>query len=105
MKKIMNKKSILLAVSMALVLSLSVGVAFAYFSDYTEAKGGAVLSLGGKTEIKEDVNENQKTVTIKNTGETNIVVRVMIVGPTQMTIEPSDGWEQNGDYYYYNKIV
>ena len=103
--KTAKKNSFLLVIAMALVLSLSVGLAFAYFSDRTEAQGGAALALGGKTEIVENVVNESKTVTVKNTGDTNVVVRVMIVGPTQMTIDASGDWEKDGDYYYYKKIL
>ena len=91
MKTVINKKAILLAISFALVLSLSVGTAFAYFSDYATAKGGAAITLGGKTDINEDVNGKIKTISIENTGETDVVVRVKIFGQTDIK-EVGDGW-------------
>ena len=103
--KTVNKKLSLLVIAMVLVLSLTVGLTLAYFSDYTEAKGGAKLALGNKTEITEDVTKDSKTVYVTNTGETNVVVRVMIVGPTGMKVTAEGKWEPHGDYYYYNEIL
>ena len=103
--KTVKNKTFLLVIAMALVLSISVGLTFAYFSDYTDAKGGASLALGSQTEIEETVTNDSKTVFVKNTGETNVVVRAMIVGPTDMKVTASGSWEQKGDYYYYKKIL
>ena len=103
--KTVKKNIFLLVIAMVLVLSLTVGLTLAYFSDYTEAKGGAKLALGNTTEIKEDVTKDSKTVYVTNTGETNVVVRVMIVGPTGLKVTASGKWEQHGDYYYYKEIL
>lgn len=105
--KTVKNRSILLVIALALVLSLTVGLTLAYFSDHTEAKGGSKLALGGKSEIHEEVDNDKKVVTIENTGETNLVVKVMIVGPAQMTVDAGDGWVQfdGDDFYYYNKIL
>ena len=105
MKTVINKKAILLAISFALVLSLSVGTAFAYFSDYATAKGGAAITLGGKTDINEDVNGKIKTISIENTGETDVVVRVKIFGQTDIK-EVGDGWSLESDgFWYYDKVL
>ena len=104
--KTVKKRTILLVIAMMLVLSMTVGLTLAYFSDHTEAKGGAMLALGAKDELHEDVDENSKSVWIENTGETNIVVRVAIYGPTQMKVNANKNlWEENGGYYYYKKIL
>lgn len=104
MKTVKNNK-FLFVIAMALVLSMTVGLTFAFFSDYTYAKGGSSLALGSKTEIVEEVTNDSKTVMVKNTGETNVVVRAMIAGPTEMKVEASGNWEQDGDYYYYKKVL
>ena len=103
MKTVNSKR--LLVIALALVLSISIGLTFAYFSDYTAAQGKAVLALGGQTEIEENVDENSKTVSIKNTGETNVVVRVQIIGPTEMTIDASSPWVEHDGWYYYKGIL
>lgn len=105
MKTVINKKAILLAISFALVLSLSVGTAFAYFSDYATAKGGAAITLGGKTDIKETVVDKTKTISIENTGETDVVVRVKIFGDAK--IDPGAGWHkaESDGFWYYDKVL
>ena len=42
---------------------------------------------------------------IKNTGETDVVVRVAVYGPTEISYS-GDGWTNGGDgYYYYDSIL
>ena len=104
MKKVM-KRNVLFVIAAVLVLSLSVGFASAYFSDHEAAQGAAVIHMGGQSKIVEDVDENSKSVQIQNTGETEIVVRVAIYGPTDMTIEKSDDWVEMNGFYYYKKVL
>ena len=103
MKKI-NKK-ILLVISLMLVLTLSVGLTMAYFSDHTEAKGGRQIALGGQTKINEKQNEDNKVITIENIGDTDVVVRVAVYGPTKIDFSKSDDWEPDGDYVYYKHVL
>lgn len=105
MKTVKNRK-ILLVIAMALVLSLSVGMTFAYFSGHTEAKGEAVVHLVGKTEIVEQVDENSKVIVIKNIGNTDVLVRVGVYAPAATEVTPAEGWTQKqGDFYYYEEIL
>ena len=78
--KTVNKKS-LLVIAITLVLSLSVGLTMAYFSDYNAARGGRGIALGGKTELHDDYDASKKTVVIQNTGETDVIVRVAVYAP------------------------
>ena len=64
MKKI--NKTTLMLFALVLSLSVTVGATLAYFSDYEQASGGATLNLGGKTELTEGSNENEKDIVIKN---------------------------------------
>ena len=89
--KAFNKKSILAVIAAALVLSLSMGLTFAYFSDYEAAKGGATLTLGSQTHIDEEVTDKGKTIVISNTGDTDVVVRVGVYGPSTMSVEDVSG--------------
>lgn len=110
--KTVKKKSILLVVAMMLVLSLTVGLTLAYFSDYEAAKGGASIALGGQTEVEENVTDKEKVVWINNIGETNAVVRVAIYMPealekveNSITFENASDWVKDGDFYYYTKVL
>ena len=105
MKTVM-KRNVLFVIAAVLVLSLSVGFASAYFSDYEAANGSATVKLGGKTQIVEDWPDGDKSVQIKNIGETEVVVRVAIYGPAGMKITtPGNKWVKQGDYYYYNGVL
>lgn len=103
--KTVKSKTILLVITMMLVLSLTVGLTLAYFSDHTAAEGGSALVLGGSTEVREKTGENSKSVWIENTGETNVVVRVAIYGPTGMEITANSNWEFKDGFYYYKGIL
>ena len=102
MKKI-NKTTMMLF-ALVLTLSVTVGATFAYFSDYEQASGGATLYLGGKTELTEGNDKDQKDIVIENTGKTNMIVRVGIYGPGEMADPVMKGkWmksEKDGMYYY-----
>lgn len=109
--KAVNKKS-LLVIAIALVLSLSVGLTFAYFSDYNAAKGGTGLALGGKTELHDEYDSDQKTVKIENTGETDVIVRVAVYAPVvgnQTADVSGNNWAKVGEgdkaYWYYTKVL
>ena len=112
-KKISNK--ILVILALVLCLSASVGMTLAYFNDYEDASGGATLNLGGKTELYEGKDQNQKDIVIKNTGKTNMIVRVAIMGEGVKYFKnapkyDSSDWALDTDsngvtWYYYKKVL
>ena len=105
MKAAKRRNIFLLVVALVLVLSMTVGLTMAYFSDSTEAEGGIPVTLGGQTTIIEKQNDDNKVIQIKNTGETDVVVRVAVYGPTEISYSGS-GWTDGGDgYYYYDSIL
>ena len=115
MKK-MNLKSGFLALSLVLVIALSVGVTFAYFTDYDQLAGSAKLNLSNETEIEEEVTDTSKTISIQNTGKegenASCVAKLLIYGPEGMTVAPDapDDWTpleaKDGVFmYYYNKVL
>jgi predicted ribosomally synthesized peptide with SipW-like signal peptide len=105
--KAFNKKSILTVIAAALVLSLSMGLTFAYFSDFEAAKGGAQLTLGSQTHIDEEVSDKGKTIVIQNTGTTDVVVRVGVYGPSTMSVTDVSGdkWEYDNGFWYYTEVI
>lgn len=103
-----HRKLLVMALSLILCMSVSVGLAVAYFTDYENARGGAVLHLKGQTEITEVVDETGKTISIKNVDEPDMVVRVMIIADEAHLgeITLGEGWVDGKDgWYYYNKIL
>ena len=109
MKMQMTRKTILAVLGIVLCLSVSVGGAMAYFTDYEDGRGSAVLNLGGETEIEEGSDNYDKHIVIRNTGETNMIVRTTIFGnegEKYMTVTAGDGWILGDDgFYYYNKVL
>lgn len=109
-----KNKTTLMLFALVLSLSVTVGATLAYFSDYEQASGGATLNLGGKTELTEGSDTDKKDVVIKNTGKTNMIVRVGIFGPDEMQ-DPTvntDKWilgpesvPNESKYYYYYRYV
>ena len=103
-----NKKKLVAALSLILCLSVSVSLAVAYFTDYEAAKGGAVLQLKGEDVIEEHFDGNEKVVSVKNTGETDLVVRVRAIGENVTpNSKNSKDWvsDPNGIWWYYKGIL
>ena len=110
MKTVKRSKVYLLVVALVLVLSMTVGLTMAYFSDHTEAKGGMKVALGGHTKIEEKQFDDKKEISIVNIGDTDVVVRVAAYGPFEIGYDGSD-WTYVEDpvtkkgYCYYNYVL
>lgn len=112
--KIISKKFMIIF-ALVLCLSVSIGASLAYFSDYEEASGGATLDLGGKTEMSEGDDHSQKDITISNTGKTNMIVRVAIMGEGVKYFKKAPAYDKNDwvtdtdsngvTWYYYKKVL
>ena len=99
-----------MALSLILCLTVSIALAVAYFTDYEDAKGGAVLHLSGQTEIKEEFDKNDKLVTVTNISEddVNMVVRIMAFGENlQYSPENEGDWVKGeaDNIWYYTKVL
>ena len=101
-RKSYNRIAVLLAA--VLMLTASIGLTVAYFTDYYQASGNAKLSLTTDTQIFEGTSDTEKNVYVKNTGETNMMVRVKFFGPEQMVVDTEvNGWTYDADgWFYYN---
>ena len=104
MKRLSKKALCLAAASLVLVGGASVGSAYAYFTTYTEASGGALFEMGAtKTEIHEEVKDGMKIVSIENTGDYACYVRVTAFAGSGYTLTYEDGgsgkWTNGGDGY------
>lgn len=97
----------LITVALLLILTVGIGVTSAYFTDYESARGGAVIDLRGQTELTEEVKDGNKEVSISNTGDTDMIVRVMIYGDTgRISNITGNGWSKGADgAYYYDKVL
>lgn len=103
-----TRKTVITALSLIMCLTVSIGLTVAYFTDYEAARGGAVINLKGYDEIEEHFDGNDKVVSIKNTGETDLVVRVRAYGDnlTPNSAKNTD-WagDKDGSWWYYSKIL
>lgn len=102
-----DKKLLVTALSLILCLTVSIGIALAYFTDYEDARGGAEIKLTGRTETEEEFDGDEKVVSISNTGETDMVVRVLAFGENLTFNTGNNGdWADGGDgAWYYTKVL
>ena len=104
----MKTKWLYLVAAVALIISISaVKPALAYFTATTSANGYTKeLHIGdAPPDLDEEISGMTKKITIKNDGEYDIFVRATAVTPDNWKVEfqPTDGWVQEGDYYYYTR--
>lgn len=108
-----RKKTILLAVTITLVLVASVGGTIAWITTSTPGIENKFTPSTVKTGIEENFDKTVKTdITVKNTGDTAVYVRVALVGnwcnekgeiveKWTPSITPGSGWKDGNDGYYY----
>ncbi len=101
----MKRRQILLTVlAVALVLSVSIGGAWAYLTARTSAKGGITVNAGPTTDITEpDVSSWVKHVVITNDEDSSpVFVRARGYAGQLYTLTYSgDGWTDGGDGWWY----
>lgn len=108
-----KKRIIIISIVLMLLALIPVQSTLAYFTDRHQYKGEATLDLNWKTEFKEEMKDNDKDLTVKNTGEVDVIVRVKVFcnkelveyfGPAE---EYKDKWnycEKDG-WWYYTEIL
>ena len=107
----MKKKGLLLtAACAALVLTASIGSAFAYFSTYEKALGGYEIHLGDYEEITEDFSDWTKkvVVTSRQDSKDDVYVRIKAFAGSQVALQYSGDtrWSPAADgYYYYSDVL
>ncbi len=113
-KNCSHKKQLLLVLSaLVLCLSVSVGMTLAYFTDWTAASGeGKVADMKPDTELKEEIQNLDKVITVENTGTAEAFIRVKVFYPNpelnnmEVTFESDEGWEEKDDgYWFYTKVL
>ena len=102
----MSRRLKIVCIVLALVV-LSTTAAYAYFTDYEEAKGGAKINLKGQTVLTEpEADSSHKVIQVQNTGETDVIVRVQVFGEGLSYPEQQDGWTDGEDgFWYYDSIL
>lgn len=97
------------ALTLALILGVSVQSAMAYFTTYASAEGGYSIALpGSDTDVGEDFSSWQKRVVVSNAeGSMPVFVRARAFSGDAYTLTYSgEGWAPGEDgYYYYNAML
>ena len=107
----MKKKTIVLAALAAvLTLEAAAGSAWAYFTTYTEARGGYPIELEDTTTIREEFSAWTKHVVVASEKDSRpVYVRVKALNGSEYTLTYTDTcgkWTPGSDgYYYYSDIV
>lgn len=106
----MKKKFYLAAAALALVATLGIGNAMAYFTTYVLADGGVKLSMGSTVTIPQEKVENgQKIIQVANEGDYECWVRIKVFAGSEhefVYADESGKWTPGADdYYYYSDIV
>lgn len=107
----MKKKTLILAALAAtLTMPAAAGSAWAYFTTYTEARGGYPIELGDTTTIREDFSAWTKHVVVASEeGSQPVYVRVKAINGSEYTLTYTDSsgkWTPGSDgYYYYSDMV
>ena len=105
-----NKRSMLLLLTLAVLLTATVGATVAYVIHKTQSVTNTFMPSNVACEV-----QGTKTYTVQNTGDTQCFVRVAVVVTQRndgvisavkpgYTVTPAVGWELGRDgYYYYTK--
>lgn len=106
------KKYLLVAAALVVIGAASIKPAMAYFTDTQEATGKIELHLGDSKIIPDEHVEGMtKIITVSNTGDYDVFVRVKAVYGSNFDVSltedsKNNGWSDGGDgYYYYKDIV
>ena len=107
-----------LLVILAIAIVFSAGVTIAYLTDNTEPLTNTFTPSKVPPDITEVVESGiKKSVTIRNTGDTDAYIRVAVIantvndegkitGPANVDdYLGAEGWTKEGSYYYWNKPV
>lgn len=72
------KRAGVIALSATLSVAAFAGTAYAYFTSHTQAAGSHPIELGYSSEVVEDIVDGNKNISMVNTGDTEIMVRVQL---------------------------
>lgn len=114
-----RKRPILLILCLVLTATLSVGATLAYYAVSSAPVINTFSAGSAGAEIIETVNQNVKeAITVKNTGDSPVFVRVRLVGywenadgtiaakdAPNLTFDLGSGWKPKDGYYYYTSPV
>lgn len=100
----MKRRTPIIAVLVVmLVVGVSVGSAWAYFTDSATAEGGLLLSVKPTTSMTEVNGPNSKTICIQNKSDmVSVWIRARAYAPKDLGLTAEGtNWELKGDWYVY----
>lgn len=114
--KMLNKKSILLLITAAIILTMSAGVTVAYLVASTSTVVNTFEPVTVNTTVTEDFKDPtiKKNVAIENSGDVKVYVRAKvvanwcdangnIVAPWTDNINYNSSWTKGNDGFWYHK--
>lgn len=116
------KRAGIVVLSAVLCIAALSGTAFAYFTANVSASGGHELTLGYESHLEEKLDGLNKDISMQNTGQTDIKVRVLIfysdwmnesgdVTVNTANAEGSDKWfrvenyDGDGEMWEYSDVL
>jgi hypothetical protein len=95
------------AIAVMLIMSATMGSAWAYFTSYAKAKGGVTLKLGHEEHIDEEFDNWEKVIDLTSTADSNPVYLRMRAYSAEypVTYENNANWTKDGDWMYYNNAL
>ena len=100
-----KSRMILTVLAAALIVTVSIGTALAYFTTYTMISGKAPVDAGPTTTI-EEFYDGSKHVIIHNTSEDGVAVFVRARAYSIYELSYSGAcWTKKGEYWEYGSVV
>lgn len=109
------KRSITIAIAIALCMTVCAGTAFAYFTSNAKASGGHTIALEYSSNTNETIVDGNKQISMQNTGSADIMVRIQLFFGTgvnnNIAVETpgADGWSKTGitgsEVWTYSKVL
>lgn len=104
------RKCLLVAAALVVIGATSIKPAMAYFTDSRQASGTVTVYLGDmEITPHEEAKEWTKEITVENTGDYDVFVRVKAIYGSQYGVTLSSGtnWSYNEEdgYYYYTEML
>ena len=97
-----NKRILLALLALALAATTVLPAAMAYFTTNARATGTRTLELGGRTTVEEKMEGWVKQLTVSADPDSQPMwVRARAYPDTTDIVVSGDGWEKQGDWYYF----
>ena len=103
------RTGLLVAIAVMLVMSATMGAAWAYFTTYATARGMVTLNLGHQEEIKEHFESWNKTINLTSKPDSRPAYVRVKAFCAEYELEykydnhDPESWEKVGDWWYYTK--